>query len=116
MTSTLPSSLPPPAIVQTIDETSVLASTIGSMPRWHRPDAMLHPRRFRLTWGALHGAAADAIRRHYDDRPHGTFAFTVPRTGEVIVAVWVSPPTIQWASAVVATTVSAEVEEALAHE
>lgn len=116
MPSTPKDMLPTPALVETIDETVVGTSSIGRLPFHHVPDAALHPRRWRLTWSAAVGAIGDAIRRRYDDFPYDVFSFKVPRTGEVVFALWATPPTIQWASRVAVAGISAEVEEALAHE
>lgn len=116
MPSTPKDMLPPPAFVETIDETVVLVSGIGRLPFHHVPDPVLHPRRWRLTWRDTNGAVGDAIRRRYDDFPYDVFQFKIPRTGEVVFAMWASPPSIQWRTATTTIGISAEVEEALAHE
>ena len=115
-TTTPRDGIPTPAVVQVLDETVVLQSTIGRLPRHHRPDATLHPRRFRLEWRDANGAIGDWARRHYDDHPDEVFQFKVPRTGEIVFAKWAGPPQIQWGSNTTAASISAEVEEALAHE
>ena len=108
--------LPNPALVEVVDESVVLLSSIGDLPRHHRPDPTLHPRRFALTWSRPNGAVADAIRRHYQDHPHEVFTFVVPRTLEVVRALWSQPPNIQWASETTAAAITAEVEEVLAYQ
>lgn len=116
MPSTPLNMLPTPAFVEVVDESVVLVSTIGELPRHHRPDQTLHPRRFVLTWSRPNGAVADAIRRHYSDHPHEVFTFVVPRTLEVVRALWSQPPNIQWASETTAGAITAEVEEVLAYQ
>jgi len=108
--------IPTPATVETLDDTVVLLSSIGRLPRHHRPDPTLHPRRFRLSWRSPNGAIGDWARRHYDDFPNEVFSFKVPRTGETVFAKWSGPPSIQWGSATTVSGISAEVEEVLAHE
>jgi hypothetical protein len=108
--------LPTPSLVEIVDDSIVLISTIGQLPRHHRPDTTLHPRRFVLTWQDKNVAVGDAIRRHYDDHPYDVFTFVVPRTLEVVRALWASPPTIQWASVTTAASIAAEVEEVLAYQ
>jgi hypothetical protein len=105
-----------PAFVQVLDESVVLQSEIGNLPRFHRPDPTLHPRRFLLTWSQPNGTVGDWARRHYDEHPHEVFVFTVPRTGELVHAMWAAPPHIQWASATTVASITAEVEEVLAFE
>ena len=116
MVSTPKDMLPTPATVETIDETVTLISSLGRLPRFHQPDAALHPRRWRLTWRGTEASVGDAVRRRYDDFPYDVFSFKIPRTGEVVFALWAMPPTIQWATPTAVAGISAEVEEALAHE
>lgn len=116
MASTPKNLIPTPGRVQILDGTIVRISEIGRLPRFHRPDGTLHPRRFVLTWELPNGAAGDWVRRHHDDYPHDVFEFQLPRTGETVFAVWAGPPNIQWASSTTAATITAEVEEVLAHE
>ncbi len=108
--------IPTPATVDVLDGSVVLLSQFGRMPRQHRPDPTLHPRRFRLSWSRANGALGDWARRHYADFPHEVFSFKVPRTGEVVFAKWLGHPNIQWSSATAVAGISAEVEEVLAHE
>jgi len=116
MPSTPKNLIPTPAVVDVLDDSVVLVSTIGRLPRHHRPDPTLHPRRFRLSWSGSNGAMGDWARRHYQDFPHDVFQFKVPRTGEVVFAKWSGPPNIQWASTTTVAGITAEVEEVLAHE
>ena len=116
MVSTPRDLLPTPAFVETLDETVSLISSVGRLPFHHEPDPTLHPRRWRLTWRDANGAVGDAVRRRYDDYPDDVFSFKIPRTGEVVFVLWSVPPIIQWASATTVAGISAEVEEALAHE
>jgi hypothetical protein len=108
--------LPTPATVETIDETVTLISSLGRLPRFHQPDSALHPRRWRLTWRGTEASVGDAVRRRYDDFPYDVFSFKIPRTGEVVFALWAMPPTIQWATPTAVAGISADVEEALAHD
>jgi hypothetical protein len=52
---------------------------------------------------------------HYTDHPHAVWALRLPG-GATARVQWASPPTIQWDSAVFASSVAGEVEEALAFE
>lgn len=107
--------LPPPHLVAVRDASVLLVSAIGRLPFHRQPDPDLAPRAFTLTWGNLVGAAADAIRRHYDEHPQAVFAITL-RGGEVVRVQLSAPPTIQWASASFASSVTAEAEEVIAFE
>lgn len=108
--------LPTPATAELIDESVVGISTIGLMPRHHRPDPTLHPRRWRLSWSRPSGAVADAIRRHHDEFPDEVFALKLPRTGEVVYVTYADAPRIKWLANTTAEGIGVEVEEALAHE
>jgi hypothetical protein len=108
--------LPAPALVSRVDETVVRHSSVPGIPRHHRPDPTLHPGRARVLWQGCSGAIGDAIRRHYDEHPNAVWSWTVPRTGEVVRALWAAPPNIQWASATTVASITAEVEIVLAHE
>jgi len=108
--------VPTPATVDLIDDSVVLLSPFGRMPRQHRPDPTLHPRRWGVVWVRPNGALGDWARRHYADFPHEVFSFKLPRSGEVVFVKWRGPPNIQWSSATTVAGISAEVEEVLAHE
>jgi len=108
--------LPPPHLVGILPGLVVHRSTVGRLPFFRVPDPDLNPRRFAFTWIDLIGAAADAIRRHYDEHPHDVVQLTLPRTGEPVRVLFVGPPSIQWASATFASSVTVEAEEVLAFE
>lgn len=109
-------SLPPPHEVLVDDDSVVRVTGEGQLPFWSRPDAALDPRVFRLQWRDLSGAAADAIRRHYAEHRAGSFQITIPRTGEVVRVTWRTPPSISWSSWQFASSVTAELDEALAYD
>lgn len=107
--------LPRPAFAAVIDETVALVTSIGDrVPRGHMPDPTLHPRRFSVMWQAPFGAVADAVRRAFEDNPYDVFLVDLPTFGEVQV-IWGTPPTTQWGSWTSASTITAELEEAIAH-
>lgn len=108
--------LPPPHAVSFRDETVRHVSSAGQLPFGHTPDPDVNPRLLSLTWANLNGAAAEAIRRHYDEHPHAVFAITLPRSGEVVRIQFEGPPLIQWANNAFASRVTVEVSEALAFE
>jgi len=108
--------LPPPHSVGILPGIVVHRSTIGRLPFHSVPDPELNPRRFAFSWFDLVGAAADAIRRHYDEHPHEPFIVTLPRTGEPVRVLMVTPPAIQWSSPSFASSVVVETEEILAFE
>jgi hypothetical protein len=117
VTSIAPDNLPQPNSVLIADESAVRLSTVpSSVPRWHRPDPTLMPRRFLLAWTNAHGVVGKAVRQHFDEHPHAVFTFVMPRSGEVIRAMWAAPPDIQWASFHTVASIAAEVEEVLAYE
>lgn len=115
MASAEKDNLPRPGTFSIVNSQIRRASAAGSMVFTNRPDPALAPRRITFNWQNARGEVADAIRRHYKDHVHATFTLTMPRTGEAVVARWLSPPSIQWNSAVSAS-VTGEFEELLAHE
>lgn len=93
-----------------------MQSTDGHLLFTHTPDPDLVPRSWLFEWFSPHGAVGDAIRQHYRQHGEAVFPVTIPRTGEVVHVRWLSPPSIQWASAVSIASIAVELEEALAHE
>lgn len=108
--------LPPPHRVAPQDETVMHTSPQTQLPFQHVPDPTLNPRTFRVSWLSVPAAVGDAIRRHYDEHHGEVFAFTIPRTGEVVNVMWLNHPNIQWASGLMAASVTGELEEALAYD
>lgn len=108
-------SLVPPHQFDLVDDSVALRTSQGQLPWFHRPDPQVLPRRWRLTWSNLTAAAAQAIDDHYTDHPHAVWTLRLPG-GATARVQWASPPTIQWDSAVFASSVAGEVEEALAFE
>lgn len=80
------------------------------------PDPSLRPREFSFRWLQVPGVVADVVRRHYREHCHRVFAFTLPRTAEVVRLKWLSAPNVQWDSRVAASSIAAEFEEVLAYE
>lgn len=116
MGSIAANALPRPGMVTPRGGPVRLQSRDGHLLFTHTPDPDLVPRSWLFEWFAPHGAVGDAIRSHYDQHGQAVFTVTIPRTGEVVHVRWLSPPSIQWASAVSIASIAVELEEALAHE
>lgn len=108
--------LPPPHFVEVRDASVLRTSSIGRMPFFRQPDPQLAPRRLTFTWEWLPAAAADLIRRQYDENPHTLPLVALPRTGETVRVQFAGPPSIQWASARFASSVTVEADEVPVHE
>lgn len=113
--STHKDTLPMPSHVAVRSRQVRRRSSSGNMLFGSVPDAALAPRVFTFTWERAHGPVADVVRRHFGDHGRATFTAKLPRTAEVVHVRWLSPPSIQWASAV-AASMTGELEEVLAHE
>ena len=108
-------SLPPPHLVSVDDASAVLVTSEGQLPFGHRPDPQVQPRQFQLQWSNVVASTAHAILAHHDQHTHAVWQLKL-RTGEVVRVQWSNPPTVQWQSGVIASSVSGEVEEALAFD
>lgn len=116
MTSVQADALPMPALVELRGAPVRAQSAAGDFVFTRVPDSQMVPRAWVFTWGGAHGAVGDVIRRHYADHFAAAFSFTLPRTAEVVILRWLSPPSIQWSSAVAIASATGEFEECLAHE
>lgn len=113
---TLTLRLPTPHYCTVADGTVAIVGDVDDrLPSGHVPDPQLHPRTFSVTWQNTPGAVADAIRRAYEGNPYDVFSIVLPNFGAVLVT-WNSPPTIQWSTWSSAATVTAELDEATAHD
>jgi hypothetical protein len=107
--------LPTPHSASLRDESITRRSAAGRMPFFQKPDPTLKPRRFALAWQRVPAAVGDAITRHYDEHTHEVWQLRLPRTGEVVLVLWTSPPSRQRGPAPT-VSITAEVLEVLAHE
>ena len=115
MTSIGANSLPPPHQVDVLDDSARLITAEGQLPFGRLPDPQVQPRRFRLSWTGLVAATALAIDAHFAAYPHAVWQLRLAG-GAFARVQWLAPPTIQWASPAFASSVSGEVEEALAFD
>jgi hypothetical protein len=90
-------------------------SAAGNFVFMRQPDAALSPRQFMFTYTQCPAPVIDAVRRHWDEHNAATFTVKLPISAEVVTVRYLSPPSIQWNSAVTASA-TVELEEALAHE
>lgn len=70
-------------------------------------------RRFTLRWEPGTWGQYALLRHHYNANKHGTFQIVVPRTNEIVDAIYLSGPRARRISAQ-AATISVELEEAVA--
>ena len=93
----------------------VQTATEGSMFMTSTADPALLPTRLTLFWDNVRPQVVDAIWQHFSEHCHATFSITEPRTAEVLLVRWLSPPSISW-STPVAASVTGDLEVALAYE
>jgi hypothetical protein len=77
-------------------------------------DAQQVERTLFWTYRDVSAQTADAIRRHYREHATEEFLVVLPRTGEEVVVMYETPPTVTWTSAASAS-VAMELKVMLAH-
>lgn len=77
-------------------------------------DAENQPSTFRLSYEGVNRSVIDALAQHYEQHHAGSFVWYEPQGGAAHAVRYLSPPNINWTSAVAASA-TLELEEVLAH-